>query len=316
MTDTADHPLVTLAILGFRHESYIREAITAAFAQTYTPLEIILSDDHSPDRTYEIMREMASAYTGKHRVVLRQNQCNVGLIAHVNTMFDVASGEYIIAAAGDDISEPNRTSALVEAVQGEPLLVHSKCTFVDGEGKRVAHEEPTLQIKSGDLAQIARSRGLYIGATGMWHKDLVRVFGPISHAGAYEDLVFGYRAALAGRVGFVDQPLVRYRVGSGMSTASAAGSTRRHEAARAALQQRRDDTMTFAPDRADLLRAIDHQIALETAIILYHTDRKRLVLGGSLFRWPVLSAILLKSIRKARQTLTRRRMSFSLKNVE
>jgi glycosyltransferase involved in cell wall biosynthesis len=36
------HPLVSFAVLGYRQEQYIREAIEGAFAQTYSPLEIIL----------------------------------------------------------------------------------------------------------------------------------------------------------------------------------------------------------------------------------------------------------------------------------
>lgn len=56
MTDTPptalDHPLVTFALLAYSQEKYIREAVEGAFAQTYEPLEIILSDDCSSDRTY------------------------------------------------------------------------------------------------------------------------------------------------------------------------------------------------------------------------------------------------------------------------
>ena len=55
-----DRPLVTFALFAYNQEQYIREAIEGAFAQTYQPLEIILSDDCSTDRTFEIMREMGS----------------------------------------------------------------------------------------------------------------------------------------------------------------------------------------------------------------------------------------------------------------
>jgi len=53
MTETTDRPLVTFALVAYNQEQYIREAVEGAFAQTYEPLEIILSDDCSSDRTVE-----------------------------------------------------------------------------------------------------------------------------------------------------------------------------------------------------------------------------------------------------------------------
>src|SRR5690606_870089 len=61
-------PLVTFAVLAYQQEDLIRQAIEAAFAQTYSPLEIILSDDGSGDRTFEVIERMAAAYDGPHSV--------------------------------------------------------------------------------------------------------------------------------------------------------------------------------------------------------------------------------------------------------
>ena len=57
-----ERPLVTFALFAYNQERYIREAVEGAFAQTYEPLEIILSDDCSTDRTFEIMQEMVANY--------------------------------------------------------------------------------------------------------------------------------------------------------------------------------------------------------------------------------------------------------------
>jgi glycosyltransferase involved in cell wall biosynthesis len=63
-----DRSLVTFALFAYNQEKYIREAVEGALAQTYEPLEIILSDDCSSDRTFETMREMAATYDGPHQV--------------------------------------------------------------------------------------------------------------------------------------------------------------------------------------------------------------------------------------------------------
>ena len=73
LTPTPERPLVTFALFSYNQEQFIRQAVESAFAQTYSPLEIILSDDFSSDGTFEIMQEMVAAYSGPHRVVLNQN---------------------------------------------------------------------------------------------------------------------------------------------------------------------------------------------------------------------------------------------------
>lgn len=77
-----ERSLISFALLAYKQEQYIREAVEGAFSQTYSPLEIILSDDCSPDRTFDIIQEMAAKYTGPHKVVLNRNPQNFGIGAH------------------------------------------------------------------------------------------------------------------------------------------------------------------------------------------------------------------------------------------
>ena len=54
MSESFHKPLLTFAVGAYNQERFIREAVESAFAQTYSPLEIVLSDDCSRDRTFEI----------------------------------------------------------------------------------------------------------------------------------------------------------------------------------------------------------------------------------------------------------------------
>ncbi len=108
-----EKPLVTFALFAYNQEQFVREAIEGAFAQTYEPLEIILSDDCSMDRTFEIMQEMAAGYEGPHRVLARKTQANRGSLLHVAEVAAIAHGALLILAAGDDVSISNRTEKLV-----------------------------------------------------------------------------------------------------------------------------------------------------------------------------------------------------------
>ncbi len=50
-------PLVTFMLRTYNHERFIREAVRSALTQTYSPLQVVISDDCSQDRTFEIIQE-------------------------------------------------------------------------------------------------------------------------------------------------------------------------------------------------------------------------------------------------------------------
>lgn len=152
MTETIDQrPLVTFALFAYNQEKYIREAIEGAFSQTYEPLEIILSDDCSSDKTSEIMQEMAAAYEGPHKVVVRQNNANAGIIDHVLNVAADANGAIMVVAAGDDVSFPERCQRLAESwMYARPAAIYSGCADIDDNGAVISKEnfpEPLLRVQ-------------------------------------------------------------------------------------------------------------------------------------------------------------------------
>ena len=90
--DGEDLPLVTFALFAYNQEKYIREAVEAALAQDYPNLEIIFSDDCSPNSTFDVMRESTKNYSGCHQVKLNRNPVNLGLGSHVNRVVAQSKG--------------------------------------------------------------------------------------------------------------------------------------------------------------------------------------------------------------------------------
>jgi glycosyltransferase involved in cell wall biosynthesis len=144
-----ERPLVTFALFAYNQEKYIREAVAGALAQTYEPLEIILSDDCSTDRTFEIMQDIAAAYKGKHTVIVRQTARNVGLFAHVVEVAQIASGGLIVLAAGDDISKAHRVLEIVKFWKATGAWgISSRYDVCDAEGKIVAKNQRSEDLFS------------------------------------------------------------------------------------------------------------------------------------------------------------------------
>lgn len=208
--------LVTFYVAAYNQENYVRAAVESAFAQTYTPLEILLTDDASSDRTFEIMTEMAAGYAGPHRVLLNRNPRNLGIPAHLDRIMALTQGAFVVQNAGDDISVPERTERLVAAWRasgGRVKAVHSAKLRMDETGAlhgRLAEQEPL--DRHPPLALLRRPPDIYGAAMG-WAREIFDVFGPLGPLPLLEDFPICLRAATLGEVAYLDAPLLQYRVG-------------------------------------------------------------------------------------------------------
>ena len=215
MNKISEKPLITFLILAYNQQRFIREAVEGAFAQTYSPLEIIISDDCSSDRTFEIIKEMAAAYSGPHRVVLNRNKQNLGIGEHVNRVMEISEGEIIVASAGDDISLPERTTVINETFQssnGQNMLVFSDFQMIDEYGNygNIASRKMSYDFKN----PIELCRHYFhdcSGASCAWSRKIYNEFGPMLPEVTFEDSVHFFRAALLGTIQHISKPLVLYR---------------------------------------------------------------------------------------------------------
>ena len=86
-------------------DQYLPASIESLLSQTYKNIEIIICDDGSCDKTYNI----ALSYAKEHsNIVLLKNEHNIGLNETLNRCLKVATGEYIARMDGDDMSFPLR----------------------------------------------------------------------------------------------------------------------------------------------------------------------------------------------------------------
>ena len=216
MPDNAtDRPLVTFALFAYNQEEYIREAIEGAFAQTYEPLEIILSDDCSSDRTFEIMQEMATSYDGPHKVDLRKNEKNLGLAEHVNRIVKSAKGDFIAFAAGDDISLSHRVEHTVTQLLKNPGASFCECAYlpIDESSRVVRGKKSVFPIdRSMRLEELINGelKGL-TGAARTYSKAAIEIFSPLKRKCPTEDSPFVLRCLLYAPALFTSHPAIKRR---------------------------------------------------------------------------------------------------------
>ena len=213
LTPTPERPLVTFALFSYNQEQFIRQAVESAFAQTYSPLEIILSDDFSSDGTFEIMQEMVAGYSGPHRVVLNQNRSNLGLANHINYLVSLFHGDWVVTAAGDDISLPERSERLVESVMGSGFsCVYSDMMNINalGEDTGVCFGENRPKIPS--ISDLLITSSCWVrGCSACYSLRLFKEFPAINSKVVQEDHVLPFRALFNGGILYLDDILVKYR---------------------------------------------------------------------------------------------------------
>lgn len=211
-----ERPLVTFALFAYNQEKYIAEAIQGAFAQTYEPLEIIISDDCSTDGTFLIMKQLVESYTGRKRIVLNRNSTNIGISSHVRKIHEISSGKIVIHAAGDDISFPNRTSILVSTFfknKKPPSMVISNAVKIDEDGVVrgvLTSEEKDLihEVGCGPLQGNLPTNGCTVAIS----RNLIEKFSAPKEGIIAEDVLLQRRALLLDGVTYTPEVLVKYRI--------------------------------------------------------------------------------------------------------
>ena len=184
-------------------------------------MDILISDDASQDATFTVLQREVAAYQGPHRVTLRRRETNSGSkSAHLNAVFPLAAGRFLISFDGDDIAEPDRARKIIGAFQHNPGVsaVFSDYSYMDGMGRagskrRVSHPPPGTDARHW----FARVDAYAPGATLAVKRDVVETFGPLDPA-INEDVVLPFRASLLGDVRYIDEALVRVRRWEGSLT--------------------------------------------------------------------------------------------------
>ncbi len=205
-----------MLLLAYHQQASVGAAIEGALRQTYTPLEIVISDDASTDATFAAMQAAVANYRGPHRLILNRNPVNLGIGAHLNHMVALSHGELLFIAAGDDVSLPQRCERVVEAwlqADRRPDLIAAGLVDMDEHGALHAPLVPSDLATYRNAADWLARPPHVIGAAQAWTRRLYDRFGPLPADAMAEDMLMVFRALLAGGAITLPDVLVQYRRG-------------------------------------------------------------------------------------------------------
>jgi glycosyltransferase involved in cell wall biosynthesis len=116
---------LSVHMMTYNCEKYIDQSLKSVLRQKTTfPFEVIISDDASTDKTYQIITDIAE----KHDFIKPyQNKNNLGILKNFFTTLQRCKGEYVFDIAGDDwLSDHYALQTLVDELDQNPSF-----SFVD-----------------------------------------------------------------------------------------------------------------------------------------------------------------------------------------
>ena len=211
--DDERRPLVSMLLIAYQQPDTVARAIRGALAQTYSPLEIVISDDASNDNTFAAMQAAVAGYAGPHRIVLNRNPHNLGIGAHLSHLVGLSKGELLFVAAGDDVSLPQRCETVVRAwlAHGRrPDLIASALFDMDDAGAMHAPIVPSELQRYRSVSDWLANPPFVVGAAQVWTRRLFDRFGPLPAGVVAEDLIMVFRAIGSGGAITLPEQLVGY----------------------------------------------------------------------------------------------------------
>jgi len=118
------NPLVSVIIPAYNAEKFIADTLDSVFAQTYRPIEVLVVDDGSTDKTAKIIKEFqASKVNRSNRTNLTYiYQENSGPSKARNVGIKAAKGEYIAFLDADDLWTKNKLEKQIKLFKQDPRI--------------------------------------------------------------------------------------------------------------------------------------------------------------------------------------------------
>jgi glycosyltransferase involved in cell wall biosynthesis len=205
---------VSVLVITYNHERYIETALASVFAQRTTRrLEVIVSEDRSTDRTFEIVRAFADAHGP---VAILRSEKNLASNAVLTRAIAAASGKYICLLDGDDFwTDVEKVDKQAEILDRSPCFsaVFHNAAVVDGESRQIAERwTPAHHPELLDLPALWEGNP-FATCAGMLRRE------PLARLGPWYDDFFPITdwplyilCAASGPIAFYDAPVGGYRL--------------------------------------------------------------------------------------------------------
>lgn len=142
-------PLVSVLILAYNNDLYIRNALRGVFSQVCSfEYEVLIGEDASTDTTNGVILQVLAEHPD--RAVLHTRPVNVGMHKNYDDLLRRARGKYVADLDGDDVwIDPTKLQKQLELMERESdvAVVFTRSETVDANGVPLNSDSPYMRLR-------------------------------------------------------------------------------------------------------------------------------------------------------------------------
>lgn len=197
-------PKISIILPVYNRGKLLPKAIKSCLNQTFKDFELIIIDDYSKDKSFEIAKEYAKQ---DQRIKVIRNEPNKRLPASLNIAFKEAKGKYFTWTSDDNLLHKSALEKMNDILDNSSDigLVYTDYTLIDEQGKigaRLYQESPEfLPIRD------------CVGACFLYRADIAkRVGGYNENMHLVDDYEYWLRLGLVTKFAHISESLYFYMV--------------------------------------------------------------------------------------------------------
>jgi alpha-1,3-rhamnosyltransferase len=234
--------LVSVIVLAYRSSETIIETLESIRNQTYENIELIITDDCSPDNTVEVVEKWIADKKGiLTDIKLITTEKNTGIPGNINRALKVASGDYIKLIAADDLMTEDAIEEYVKFSENNNGKVPiAKVHLFGAEGIDIDNiikycdncYSFALKPYKEQYRMLLKQNVIVAPSGSFYPMELIKKLGGYDEDYKwFEDYPMNLKVMHSGiSFGLIDKELVYYRISGGSITASRQKQLKKTEA--------------------------------------------------------------------------------------
>jgi glycosyltransferase involved in cell wall biosynthesis len=215
--------LLSVRLMVYNHEAYIREAIEGILMQKTTfPIEVVVGDDFSTDHSLAIIREYKSTPQIHFKILERnegddywQNRQKIGRLHNFYNILEHCSGKYIALLDGDDFwTDPLKLQKQVDFLENNPdfsTCFHNMKISNDSKSSEVEFTNIKNQESVSSILDLAIKGNFMFTASVVFRKPTASYPEWLSHLTIGDYPIHLYNAQF-GKIKYLNHVMGVYRV--------------------------------------------------------------------------------------------------------
>jgi glycosyltransferase involved in cell wall biosynthesis len=244
---------LSVAMITYNHERYIREAIESVLAQEVNfEYEIVIGEDCSTDGTRAIITDFQRRYPGRIKLLVRER--NIGGLRNLESTLTACSGQYLAILEGDDYwTRTDKLQRQTDFLDAHPdcAICCSRVLVFDETGSVKSGVGPTLAAGPYTIEDVLRVNFI-VTCSVVGRRDVIAPLPPSLSQTKIGDFPRCVLAARYGKIELMDEVMAAYRLHPRGTWSSMNKAARAQEVARA-------------------LRALDKELGYEYAETIRQT---------------------------------------------